>query len=276
MIAPVKKIINFTGVIISSDQDMQILISPAKTMAGTSKIQAPAGTTPRFASEAIDIALQMTQFPADELARILKLSPKIAAETYRRFQDFHTEEKPPIQAILAYTGIVFKNIHPADFTKADFLYAQNHLRFGSFGYGLLRPLDLIKPYRMEYNVTLPELGNGNMYTYWQPRQTQMLIDDVKAAGSTLVYLASMDIQPAFDWKKVVQSVRVITPEFKVWKNGKPNTIVIYAKMARGQLTRHIIRNRISNPEELKSFTWEGFSYNESLSEKNRWVFMQEG
>lgn len=255
---------------------MQILISPAKTMSGTSKMKAPTGTTPRFVKEATEIALQMTQFSADELARILKLSPKTAAETYRRFQDFHTEEKPPLQAILAYTGIVFKYVNPKDFTDEDFRYAQDHLRFGSFGYGLLRPLDLIKPYRMEYDVKLPELTEGNMYTFWRPRQTQMLIDDVKAAGNVLIYLASMDIQPSFDWKKVEQSIRVITPEFKVWKNGKPDTIVIYAKMARGRMTRHIIKNQITDTEELKAFRWEGFSYNESLSEKNRWVFMQEG
>lgn len=255
---------------------MQILISPAKTMAGTSKIIAPAGTLPRFPKEAIEIALQMAQYSAGELSHILKVNPKIAAENYRRFRDFHSEDIPSLQAILAYTGVVYKNLNPKDFTVEDFAYIQDHLRIASFCYGLLRPLDLIKPYRMEYDVKLPELGEGNMYTYWSPRQTQTFINDIKKAGNTLIYLASMDIQPAFDWKKVEKSVRVIIPEFKVWKNGKPDTIVIYAKMARGQLSRYIIKNRIDNPEELKSFTWEGFVYNEDLSAGNRWVFMQEG
>ena len=105
---------------------MLILLSPAKTMTGTSKIKAPQGTTPRFQQEANEIALHMTQFPIDELSRILKLSPKLAAECYRRYQDFHAEDNQPLQAILAYTGVVFKNISPKDFTEEDFLFSQEH------------------------------------------------------------------------------------------------------------------------------------------------------
>ena len=254
---------------------MHIILSPAKTMAGTSKIKAPDGTMPRFNQEAIEVALHMAQYPADELGKLLKLSPKLALESYSRFQNFHSAEEKPLQAILAYTGVVFKHINPKDFSEADFRFAQDHLRFVSICYGLLRPLDLIKPYRMEYDVKLPELGEGNMYAYWRTRQTEPLIEEVKTDDNLLVNLASMDIQPAFDWKKVEQSVRIVTPDFKVWKNGKAETIVIYAKMARGQMTRHIIKNRITNPEELKTFTWEGFHFREELSEMDRWVFLQD-
>lgn len=254
---------------------MLILISPAKTMTGSSKIETPPPTTPRFKNEAKEIALQMTQFSVEELGRILKINPKLATENYRRFQDFHSEDNLPLPAMLAYTGVVFKNLNPTDFAPKDFIYAQAHLRMASFCYGLLRPLDLIKPYRMEYDVKLPELGEGNMYPFWRERQTQMLIDDVKAAGKTLIYLASMDIQPAFDWKKVQQSIRVIIPEFKVRQNGVLKTIVVYAKMARGQLSRYILKNRIEDPELLKDFTWEGFYYNPDLSKKDNWVFTQE-
>ena len=154
---------------------MHIILSPAKTMTGTSKIKAPAGTTPRFNQEAIEIALHMAQYPAEELGRILKLSPKLMLESYNRFQNFHSTEEEPLQALLAYTGIVFKNINPKDFTEADFRFAQDHLRFVSICYGLLRPLDLIKPYRMEYDVKLPELGEGNMYAYWRKLQTEPFI-----------------------------------------------------------------------------------------------------
>ena len=131
---------------------MLILLSPAKTMTGTSKIKAPQGTTPRFQQEANEIALHMTQFPIDELSRILKLSPKLAAECYRRYQDFHAEDNQPLQAILAYTGVVFKNISPKDFTEEDFLFSQEHMRFVSGCYGLLRPLDLIKPLIVQCSV----------------------------------------------------------------------------------------------------------------------------
>ena len=217
---------------------MLILLSPAKTMTGTSKIKAPQGTTPRFQQEANEIALHMTQFPIDELSRILKLSPK-------------------------------------DFTEEDFLFSQEHMRFVSGCYGLLRPLDLIKPYRMEFDVKIPELGDGNMYAFWKDRQTNILIHDVRQGDGILLNLASLDIQPSFQWKEVERSVRIITPEFKIWKNGKAETIVIYAKMCRGQMSRYLIKNRISDPEALKAFTWEGFSYKESMSEGDNWVFLQE-
>lgn len=253
---------------------MHILLSPAKTMTGTSKIKAPTGTMPRFNREAAEIALHMTQFPTEELRRILKLSPKLTAESYNRYQEFHSDHSKPLQAILAYTGVVFKNMCPKDFSEADFRFAQAHVRFVSICYGLLRPLDLIKPYRMEYDVKLPELGDGNMYNFWRPKQTGSLIEEVKEDDNLLINLASMDVQPAFDWKQVQQSVRIITPEFKVWKNGKADTIVIYAKMARGQMTRYIIKNKISNPEELKGFSWEGFQYREEMSGADNWVFLQ--
>lgn len=254
---------------------MHILLSPAKTITGTSKIKVPSGTTPQFQQAATDIALYMAQYSVEDLKRLLKLSPKLALESYERFQHFHSTDERPLQALLAYTGVVFKHINPKDFSEEDFLFAQTHLRIVSICYGLLRPLDLIKPYRMEYDIKLPELGDGNMYNFWKGRQTQSLIKEVKADDNLLINLASMDVQPAFEWKKIEDSVRIITPEFKVWKNGKAETIVIYAKMARGQMSRYIIKNKISNPEELKSFTWEGFQYKETLSSENNWVFLQD-
>lgn len=254
---------------------MHILLSPAKTITGTSKIKVPSGTIPQFQQAATDIALYMAQYSVEDLKRLLKLSPKLALESYERFQHFHSTDERPLQALLAYTGVVFKHINPKDFSEEDFLFAQTHLRIVSICYGLLRPLDLIKPYRMEYDIKLPELGDGNMYNFWKGRQTQSLIKEVKADDNLLINLASMDVQPAFEWKKIEDSVRIITPEFKVWKNGKAETIVIYAKMARGQMSRYIIKNKISNPEELKSFTWEGFQYKETLSSENNWVFLQD-
>ncbi len=254
---------------------MLILIGSAKTMSATSQVKIPGGSAPRFMKEAQEIAMNMAQYSSGELSKILKINPQLAAENYLRFQNFLSKEPPALQAILAYTGIVFKNINPGDFTSGNFEFVQEHLRMGSFLYGLLRPLDMIKLYRMEHDVQLTELTNGNMYTYWREKQTSTFIEDIKKAGGVLVYLASMEFQPSFEWKKVEKSVRIITPDFKVWKNGKPQTIVIYAKMARGQMSRFIIKNKITNPEDLKNFSWEGFSYNEFLSNGDNWVFTQE-
>jgi cytoplasmic iron level regulating protein YaaA (DUF328/UPF0246 family) len=243
-------------------------------MSGTSKIKAPEITLPAFQKEANEIALNMAQFSIRDLEGKLQLSPKLALESYHRFQDFHSQETTPVQALLAYTGVVFKHIHPQDFSQEDFLFAQKQVRIVSICYGLLRPLDGIKPYRMEYDLKLPELGSGNMYAFWREKQTDLLIREVKEAGGVLINLASLDVQPAFDWKKVENEVRIVTPDFKVIKNGKPQTVVIYAKMARGMMTRHIIKNKITDPEALKSFQWEGYHYVEADSDKVHWTFLQ--
>ena len=114
---------------------MLILLSCAKTM-----------------SEASEVALRMSQFSVEELERLLRVNSKIAVENYKRYQAFHAEDTRELPALLAYTGIVFKRLNPKDFSEADFRYAQDHLRLTSFCYGLLRPLDAIRPYRLEGDV----------------------------------------------------------------------------------------------------------------------------
>lgn len=251
---------------------MMTFISCAKTMTGRSKVKTPAASTPQFQTEAIQNALDMSQFSAGELERLLHVNSKIAAENYLRFHDFCSEANTPLPALTAYTGIVFKRIQPLDFTAEDFLYAQDHLRITSFLYGLLRPLDLIKNYRMEGDVRLPERGGISMFDYWKPLLTDAFIRDIKAQGGILINLASGEMKDLFDWKRIEQEVRVITPEFQVWKNGKLTTVVVYAKMCRGEMTRFIMKNRIEKPEDLKGFSWEGFSLNEARSTDTHYLF----
>ena len=237
---------------------MLVLLSCAKTMSETSKVKVPLKTIPRFQKEAAGVALQMSQFSVDELERLLRVNAKIAVENYKRYQAFHAEGTPELNA--------------KDFSKVEFEYAQEHLRLTSFCYGLLRPLDVIRSYRLEGDVVLPELGNQTMFAYWQSRLTDVFIEDIKKAGGILCNLASDEMKSLFDWKRVEKEVHVITPEFQVWKNGKLASIVIYIKMSRGEMTRFILKNRIENPEDLKSFSWEGFEFNESLSNEKKFVF----
>lgn len=251
---------------------MLVLLSCAKTMSGTSKVKTPLDTIPRFQKEASEVALQMSQFSVDELERLLRVNAKMAVENYKRYQVFHAEDTPQLPALLAYTGIVFKRLNAKDFSKKEFEYAQEHLRLTSFCYGLLRPLDVIRPYRLEGDVVLPELGSQTVFSYWRSRLTDTFIEDIKKAGGILCNLASDEMKSLFDWKRVEKEVRVITPEFHVWRNGKWASIVIYIKMSRGEMTRFILKNKIENPEELKSFSWEGFEFNESLSDKKKFVF----
>ncbi|MBP6066132.1 peroxide stress protein YaaA [Bacteroides sp.] len=252
---------------------MLILLSCAKIMADSSKIRTPLVTAPRFGKEAAEIALQMSQYSVGELERLLRVNSKIAVDNYRRYQAFHGEGTRELPAMLAYSGIVFKRIHPADFTDDDFRYAQHHLRLTSFCYGLLRPLDVIRPYRLEGDVRLPEPGDQTLFAFWRVRLTDLFIEEIKKTGGVLCYLASDEMRDLFDWKRVEKEVRIITPEFRVWKKGKLATVVVYTKMSRGEMTRFILKNRIETTEGLKNFTWEGFEFREELSDEKRFVFV---
>ena len=251
---------------------MMIYISCAKTMTAQSKLQVPFTTQPYFIDEARQNVMDISQFSMEELGRLLKINSKLAAENYFRYHNFFSSEDKGLPAILSYTGMVFKRLAVKDFSDDDFRYAQEHLLITSFLYGLLRPLDIIKNYRLEGDVRLPERGNISMYDYWKPVLTDFFIAEIKKQGGVLINLASNEMKDLFDWKRVCREVRVITPDFQVYKNGKLSTVVIYAKMCRGEMTRFILKSRIENPEQIKSFEWEGFCYNENESSGDHWVF----
>ncbi len=228
---------------------MLILLSSAKTMNLTPRAEVPFSTRPRFEQEAERIADQMSRYTASELQDILRTNRKIAEENRSRYRYFAAPGNPSLEAILAYTGIVFKRLNATDFTPDDFAYAQDHLRIASFGYGYLRPLDRIHGYRMEGDVVLPETDGLSMYEFWRERLTDPLIEDVKHAGGILCNLASSEMKRLFDWKRVEQEVRVITPDFSGAKDGKPIPVV-HIKMARGETARYILKKRIERPEDL--------------------------
>lgn len=241
-------------------------------MTDRSKKHVPFTTTPLFYNEVAFNIRSLSQFSNNEISRILKINSKLAAENYFRFQNFFSEDNIGLPAILSYTGMVFKRLSVNDFSEDDFKYAQDHLLITSFLYGLLRPLDIIKNYRLEGGVKLPERGGVNMFDFWKPILTDFFIDEIKNQGGILVNLASSEMKDLFDWKRVCSEVKVITPDFHVYRNGKLSTVVIYAKMCRGEMTRFLLKNRIEDPEQIKSFEWEGFSYNEQESTDDRWVF----
>ena len=251
---------------------MQILLSCAKTMSTSTKQQVPFSTEPRFARQASDIAFQMTRLDVAQLEKMLQVNSKLAAENYQRYQAFHSPETPALAALLAYTGIVFKHLNPADFSAEDFAYAQDHLRLTSFCYGLLRPLDAIKMYRLEGTVRLPDLGESTLFDYWKNHLTDTLISDVQTAGGVLCNVASDEMRSLFHWKQVEESCRIITPEFKVYKKGKPATVVVYTKMCRGEMARYLLKNRIETPQQVAEFAWEGFEFDPELSTPDHPVF----
>ena len=253
---------------------MLTFISCAKTMTNKTKVRTALHTSvPSFEDSAREHALEISNLSAEELGKLLHINPKLAAENVLRYQDFFSETNRSLPALLSYTGMVFKRINAADFTTEDFDYAQNHLLITSFLYGLLRPMDLIKNYRLEGNVKLGSGGGVTMFNYWKPILTDFFINAIRRQGGILVNLASEEMKSLFDWKKVCSEVRVITPEFYTIKNGKLAAVTVYAKMCRGEMTRFILKNRLENPEALKSFEWEGFAFDESRSTDNEFYFV---
>lgn len=251
---------------------MLIILSPAKTMDMTEKTVKIQPTTPLFEQDAESLAKVMRQYSVEELEKLLKISETLAKENYQRYQHFDAPDNPAVPAILAYNGSVFKSMNPSAFSEPDFSYAQDHLRIISTMYGIVRPLDKIKAYRIAYPLKLKGMGGKSLYDYWQPKLTAPLIKDVRKAGGILVNLASLDVLGSLNMEMLKQEVKVITPEFQEERDGKYETIRTYAKLARGVMTRYILTNRIEKPEQLKEFEWERFRFNEKISESDKFIF----
>ncbi|MCI5560947.1 MAG: YaaA family protein [Phocaeicola sp.] len=240
---------------------MLTYISCAKTMIEKASFAEVSTTLPVFQAQAEAHAMELAGINRETLGAMLRVNEKIAAENALRYGAFFTETPPALPALFSYTGMVFKRINAKDFSIEELLYAQEHLFITSFLYGLLRPLDLIKTYRLEGDVRLEQHNGKTMFQYWQDVLTDFFIAEIKKKGGVLINLASAEMKHLFDWNRVQREVRVITPEFITYKNGKAATIVVYAKMCRGEMTRYILKNRIETVEELRNFSWEGFTYN---------------
>lgn len=253
---------------------MLIILSPAKSMDMNPVANAPAGTKPQFQSDAEFIASKMQEYSRDQLQILLQISNKLTDINYERYRDFGLNTTLAKPALLAYTGNVFQHINPSTFTDKDFRYAQDHLRIISTLYGLVKPLDLIKAYRIAFKIKLKGIEEKDLYEYWLPKLTTPLIEATQKSGNILINLASLDVLGALDMKMLNEKVRVITPEFKEFRNGKYETIRTYAKMARGEMTRYILLNRIEEPEKIKQFEWDAFRFNAKLSDNTNYIFVK--
>lgn len=251
---------------------MQLLLSCAKTMTESSAVETPFTTTPIYEAQAEELASQLAALTTDELACLLKVNRMIAAQNRQRYLRFHGSEAAVLPALAAYTGIVFKRIDPGSFKAEDFEYAQQHLNITSFLYGLLRPLDGIRSYRLEGDIVLPGNDDLTMFAYWQGKLTDAFLAKIHADDGVLVNLASGEMRRLFDWRRICREARVITPDFRIREGDRLKTIVVYTKMCRGEMARYLLRNRITDPEQLKTFEWEGFRFDAERSRENDWLF----
>lgn len=246
---------------------MQILLASAKIMNSTTTVQTPNSHLPRFQKEAGQMALELGELSVEELAKTIPCNEKIALENKLRYQDFFNEEAF-LPALLAYYGQAYKYLKAQEYSQDDFRYADRHLWITSFLYGLLRPLDLIHPYRLEGKAKLPSAEGKNMFAYWKPHLTDILIEAVKADDGVLVHLATEEFQHLFDWKRIQKEVNVIQPLFMVDQGNILKAVSVYAKSCRGAMTSYILRNQLTSPEEFLSFTYDGFTYDKNYGDKS--------
>ena len=245
---------------------MQILLASAKIMHDVLKTAPDVElSAPLFAYEAEAFARDMAQYSTDTIAEMLGCSLQIAGQNKLRFMCFFEETKK-MPAILAYHGQAYKHLKAETLTEKDLNYAQEHLWITSFLYGLLRPLDGIFPYRMEGSVELPSGAGENMFGFWKSRLTDVLINAVKDDDGVLVHLATEEYQHLFDWQRVHKEVRIVQPLFYVRKGNDLKMQAVWAKTCRGAMTRFIIEHRITKPDDLRAFSYEGFKFEPLLGE----------
>ena len=252
---------------------MLIVISPAKKLDYDTPVNSKKFTMPDFLDDSQQLITTLRKYSAMDLAELMHLSMNLAELNFDRYyhwkKDYGQDEAK--QALLAFKGDVYAGMDAESFNQKDLDFAQSHLRILSGLYGLLRPLDLMMPYRLEMGTRLENERGKNLYEFWGETITDALNKQLKAQkDDILINLASNEYFKSVK-PKLLQG-RIITPQFKEFKNGQYKMIGIYAKKARGLMSRYILLNRLKNPDDIKQFDSEGYQYNAELSKGDNWVF----
>lgn len=252
---------------------MLVIISPAKTQDFSAQEWTKEFSEPYFLKESVKLVKELKKQSPQQIASLMSVSEKIADLNYTRFKNFKTPftSENAKQALLAFKGDVYTDIDIAHYTQEDFEFAQNHLRILSGLYGLLKPLDLIQPYRLEMKIKLGNPRGKNLYEFWGDRITKKL-NELATTAPTLINLASAEYFKAINPQ--LFKGNIITPVFKDNKDGDYKIIAFYAKRARGMMTNFIIKHKITQPEQLKTFQDAGYEYSEPLSSSHEWVFIR--
>ncbi|MGB0754464.1 MAG: peroxide stress protein YaaA [Candidatus Pseudothioglobus sp.] len=206
-----------------------------------------------------------------QIAKLMSISDKLSELNFDRFQNFQLPFtlKNAKQAILAFKGDVYNGINAPELSHEDLEFAQGKVRMLSGLYGVIRPLDLIQPYRLEMGTKLSNAKGGDLYDYWGSDISSILNED---ESDLIVNLASNEYSKAIDKKTL--NANILDIVFKEKKGDNYKVIGIYAKRARGLMVNYIIRNRLDKPEELKDFTDEGYRFDKGLSNDSSWVFLR--
>lgn len=252
---------------------MIIVISPAKKLDFKSIAPTQKHTTPAFLDKSAILIEELRKFSPSDLAILMNISSDIANFAFERYSQWRTpfDTGNAKQAVFAFNGDVYRSMGTDDFSDDDIDYAQNHLRIISGLYGLLRPLDLIQPYRLEMGIKFRIAGDKNLYQFWSNTITMAINELIENDNQkVLVNLASNEYFKAVDTGRL--KGKVVSPVFREYRDGMFKSVGILAKRARGLMTRHIIKNKLADIEEIKLFNPNGYAYTEDLSTEHEWVF----
>lgn len=267
---------------------MQLLLSPAKLINFKDKAETVEGAPPLFAEKTNLLVELCQQLSVEEIAKLLKINMTMAHDVYGYFQTFHLENELERSAAFAFNGIAFQGLDIHDMSVDELQFAQNHLNIGSGMYGLLRPLDTIKPYRLDVstriapNVGINNSGNLNtthpksnyLYGYWQETINNYLSKKLRNDDNTIINLSSAEYYKLIVPELLPKNLRVVTIGFREQKDNGLKQVVVYAKKARGMMARFIIKNRITKTEDIKAFDTEGYFYSPAQSTPNEWIFVR--
>lgn len=252
---------------------MLMVVSPAKSLDMDMPAPVASFTQPEFLDEAMTLVTQLRSLSEAELVALMDISGKLARLNAQRYADF----SPPFsqdnakQAVFAFNGDVYDGLGAASLSLPALDYLQGHLRILSGLYGLLRPLDLMQPYRLEMGTRLANVRGKDLYAFWGERLTRRLAEVlVQDDQSVLVNLASEEYFSAVQPDAL--GARVVTPVFQDEKAGKYKIISFYAKKARGMMVRYASERQVRDVEELKAFEVAGYAYAPEVSTEDRWVF----
>ncbi|SLM64682.1 MULTISPECIES: peroxide stress protein YaaA [Dickeya] len=255
---------------------MLIILSPAKTLDYTSPLATSRYTQPELLDCSKKLIRHCQRLTPAEIASLMGISDKLADLNAARFQSWQPVFSPDNarQALLAFKGDVYTGLAAEDFSESDFDFAQRHLRILSGLYGVLRPLDLMQPYRLEMGTRLQNDAGDSLYPFWGDTITHTLNQALAAQDDeVLINLASDEYFKAVKPAKL--KARLIKPVFLDEKNGKFKVISFYAKKARGLMSRFIIQNRLTQPEQLKHFDSEGYYFDADSSSAEELIFKRD-
>ncbi|QEW07426.1 peroxide stress protein YaaA [Nitrincola iocasae] len=255
---------------------MLILISPAKTLDFDSKPVTEQTSVPEFTDDAKQLIAQLRDYSVQDIAQLMKLSDKLASLNVARYESWEAEHTTDNarQAILAFKGDVYTGLDAESLSDKDFAFAQQHLRILSGLYGVLKPLDLMQPYRLEMGTRLKTNQGNNLYDFWGDRLTDHLnAEATQASDPLIINLASNEYFGAINKKRL--KGQLVSPVFKDWKNGQYKIISFYAKKARGLMSRFLIQQQIESVEALLKFDLDGYYYSPKDSSPDSPVFLRD-